>query len=157
MKKKDSLGDRMKDQYENRTRYLLPRRTYTIIRLDGKAFHTFTRYCEKPYDDILRYAMGEAMLELCSEVQGCKMGYQQSDEISLVLTDFETDATDAWFDGNIQKIASVSASIATMRFNKFVSRYIGQVTWANTNALFDSRVFTIADRIEVINGQRLTA
>ncbi len=86
----DSLGDRMKGQYEDRTRIMLPRRTYTILRADGKAFHTFTRRCEKPYDRRLVEAFDTAMLELCREAQGSCFGYVQSDEISVLLTDFAT-------------------------------------------------------------------
>lgn len=49
--KKDSLGDRMKDFYESRTRTFLPRRTYSIIRVDGKAFHSYTKGLYRPFDD----------------------------------------------------------------------------------------------------------
>lgn len=140
---KDDLGNRMKDQYENRTRFLLPRRTYTIIRVDGKSFHTFTKDCEKPYDSKLASAMVYAALELCLEAQGAKFGYIQSDEISVLLEDFETINTEAWFNGNIQKIASVSASIVTRNFNAHYGHPSG--------ASFDTRVFTIPDPIEVEN------
>jgi tRNA(His) guanylyltransferase len=140
---KDALGDRMKSQYENRTRYLLPRRTYAIIRLDGKAFHTFTRGLKRPYDERLINAMNKTAEALCSEIQGSNFAYTQSDEISLLVTDFKKTSTTAWFDYNIQKIASVSAAIATANFNK---EFGGDKT-----ALFDSRVFTIPDRIEVEN------
>jgi len=158
-KMKDDLGTRMKEQYENRTRYMLPRRTYTIIRLDGKAFHTFTRGMNRPYDEKLMLWMDMTSQRLCEEIQGVQMAYTQSDEISLLLTDFEKITTDAWFDGNIQKMVSVSASIATAYFNDYCgklavretgklgipqSRYIGP-------AFFDARVFTIPDSIEVEN------
>jgi tRNA(His) guanylyltransferase len=125
----DSLGDRMKRQYENRTRVMLPRRTYTILRADGKAFSSFTRGCWKPYDVRVAEAMEAAMLALCREAQGSRLGYVQSDEISVLLTDFTTITTEAWFDGNLQKIVSV----------------------ADGTALFDCRVFTIPDPIEVEN------
>ena len=144
--KKDNLGDRMKENYENRTRYLLPRRTHTIIRIDGKAFHTFTKGCQRPFDRIILNSMNSTMLTLCQELQGVKLAYVQSDEISLVLTDFEDIQTQAWFDGNLQKICSVSASIATGAFNKY---------WNSSDmdgtAYFDARVFTIPDPIEVHN------
>src|SRR6185503_13990478 len=105
----NSLGDRMKRQYEDRTRVMLPRRTYTIIRVDGKAFHTFTRHCEKPNDKALAHALDGAARRLCEEAQGAQLAYLQSDEISVLLTDFMLPTTDAWFDGNLQKIVSVSA------------------------------------------------
>lgn len=152
---KDDLGTRMKEQYENRTRYFLPRRTYTIIRLDGKAFHTFTRDMNRPYDENFINLMDKTAQMLTSEIQGCKMAYTQSDEISLLLTDFETISTDAWFDGNIQKMASVSASIATAHFNMLFALLKIQMEkkdWSDINlAYFDARVFTIPDPTEVEN------
>jgi tRNA(His) 5'-end guanylyltransferase len=138
---KDPLGDRMKEQYENRTRFALPRRTYTIIRLDGKAFHTFTKGMERPFDKALMKTMDETTKYLCANIMGCVFGYTQSDEISLLLTDFATDRTESFFDGNIQKIASVSAGMASAKF----TLEFGKI------AVFDSRVFTIADRVEVGN------
>lgn len=115
--KNDSLGDRMKG-YENISRTYLTRRVPVIIRLDGKAFHTFTRGLEKPFDFTLMKVMQLTMQYLCANIQGCVFGYTQSDEITLVLTDYATINTDAWFGYNVQKIASVSASMATMEFNR---------------------------------------
>lgn len=117
--KRDSLGDRMKNNYENRAKTYLTRRMPVIIRLDGKAFHTFTKGLKKPYDEIFHNTMNATMKYLCENIQGCKLGYTQSDEITLLLTDYDTLDTDAWFDNNVQKICSVSASMATMAFNKF--------------------------------------
>lgn len=156
---KDSLGDRMKEQYENRTRYFLPRRTYTIIRLDGKAFHTFTKGFDRPYDAKITAWMDYTAMQLCKEIQGVRFAYTQSDEISLLLTDFEGPQTEAWFDGNIQKIVSVAASIATAAFNDAMTTDL----WDKANddiklakvginfANFDARVFTIPDATEVAN------
>jgi len=114
---KDDLGKRMKEQYEQRTRTWLPRRTYTIIRLDGKAFHTFTKKMKRPYDKDFMLNMDRTAMFLCKHIQGAKMAYVQSDEISILLTDFDKITTDAWFDGQVQKIVSVSASLATGIFN----------------------------------------
>lgn len=118
--KRDALGDRMK-AYENISRTYLTRRIPVIIRLDGKAFHTFTRGLEKPFDKILMSVMQQTMKRLCEEVQGCVFGYTQSDEITLVLTDYAMIQTDAWFGYNIQKMASVAASIATVEFNRILA------------------------------------
>ena len=147
MSQRDNLGDRMKGQYEGRTRFMLPRRTYTILRADGKAFHTFTRRCQKPYDERLVEAFDAAMLALCREAQGSTIGYVQSDEISVLLTDFTTITTEAWFDGNLQKIVSVAASIVTAAFN---AQY-GDGTSDRPTAHFDCRAFTIPDPVEVEN------
>lgn len=115
---KDALGDRMKEFYEDRTRIKLPRRTYTIIRIDGKAFHTYTKGLERPFDEGLIEDMNLTTAYLCKHIQGAKFGYVQSDEISLVLTDFDELGTHAWFDNNLQKMVSVAASMATSEFNR---------------------------------------
>lgn len=141
MADKTSLGDRMKGYYENRCRYFLPRRTNTIIRLDGKAFHTYTRGLEKPFDTQFIIDMQETTKFLCKSIQGVKLGYVQSDEISLWLTDYDKITTEAWFDGNIQKITSISAAMASTYFSKK----------RGDTALFDSRIFTIPEIDEVIN------
>jgi len=149
---KDSLGDRIKDQYENRTRMFLPRRTYTIIRLDGKAFHTFTKDCNKPFDNDLIFLMNNTAEELCKNIQGAQFAYVQSDEISILLTDFKKLTSDAWFNGNIQKITSVSASMATAFFNERKTTLARFKFWERKGpAMFDSRVFTIPDINEVAN------
>lgn len=161
-----TLGDRMKNNYENITRYYLTRRMPVIIRIDGKAFHTFTRGFKKPFDDIFVKTMQETMKYLCENIQGCVLGYTQSDEISLVLTDYSELTTDAWFGNNLQKMCSVSASMATLAFNKAfndnIVKYIDNnldadcgvtndlteyikilINARNKGAMFDSRVFTI--------------
>lgn len=163
---KTSLGDRMKNNYENISRYYLTRRTPVIIRIDGKAFHTFTRGFKKPFDDILVKSMQETMKYLCENIQGCVLGYTQSDEISLVLTDYTELTTDAWFGNNLQKMCSVSASMATLAFNKAfndnIVKYIDGrldagrgitddlteytkilINARNKGAMFDSRAFSI--------------
>ena len=112
----DNLGDRMKT-YENVTRTYLTRRTPVIIRIDGKAFRSFTRGFEKPFDSVLVEAMQQTMKYLCENIEGCVLGYTQSDEITLVLCDYKKLTSQAWFNNNIQKICSVSASMATMAFN----------------------------------------
>lgn len=117
MNKNDNLGDRMKT-YENVTRTHLTRRTPVIIRIDGKAFHTFTKGFVKPFDDILVQTMQDTMKYLCENIEGCVLGYTQSDEITLVLCDYKKLTSQAWFDNNIQKMCSISASIATLEFNR---------------------------------------
>lgn len=114
--KKDSLGDRMKG-YENISRIYLTKRLPVIIRIDGKAFHSFTKGFQKPFDDILIKSMQETAKYLCKNIMGCKLAYTQSDEISLLLVDYERIETQPWFENNLQKMVSVAASMATMAFN----------------------------------------
>lgn len=154
---KDALSVRQKEFYEIRTRTYLPRRTYTIIRLDGRAFHTYVRGLNKPFDEDLIEAMDSTAIYLCKNIQGAKLAYVQSDEITIVMTDFDTLQTDAWFDGEVQKIVSVSASMATREFNRV--RIIQQLANGidikyilnGKLAEFDSRAFTIPFKEEVLN------
>jgi len=113
MATKDSLGDRMKSFYEDRFRLQLPRRTNILIRIDGKAFHTYTKGLNRPYDTDLMDDMNETTKFLCENIQGAKMGYVQSDEISILITDYDDIDTQGWFDYNLQKMCSISASLAT--------------------------------------------
>lgn len=159
-KKYDSLGSRMKEFYENRSKTQLLRRSYSIIRIDGKAFHTYTRGLKQPFDLGLIEDMGLTTMELCTKIQGAKFAYVQSDEISILITDFDNLNTDMWFNGNVQKIVSVSASIATAKFNHLrlrrilsntlIKDYVGTINNMKL-AEFDSRVFQIPYSEEVVN------
>lgn len=120
----DDLGKRMKTFYEQIPKTKLMRRTPVIIRIDGKAFHTFTRGFKRPFDEVLIKTMQETTKYLCENIQGCVLGYTQSDEISLVLVDYQRLETSAWFDYEIQKMCSIAASMATMAFNRFFSNNV---------------------------------
>lgn len=171
-----SLGDRMKEDYENRFRTSLPRRSYTIIRVDGKAFHTYTKGLKKPFDEGLIQDMNETAAYMCKNIMGAKLAYVQSDEITIVITDFGDESTQAWFDNNLQKMCSVAASMATNKFNELRNkRYLRYELFFNHNsgsddfpkvilenydildeywpkqAEFDARVFQIPQKVEVIN------
>lgn len=137
-----SLGDRMKSYYEDRFKQFLPRRSYTLMRIDGKAFHTYTKGLERPFDAKLMDDMDATAAFLCEEIQGAQFAYVQSDEISILITDFAKFSTQAWYDGNIQKMTSVSASLATAKFNELRPGKL---------AFFDSRVWMLPSRSEVLN------
>lgn len=123
MSVKDALGDRMKTYYESIPKTKLMRRTPVAIRLDGKAFHTFTKGFQKPFDNVLIKSMQDTMKYLCENIQGCVLGYTQSDEITLILVDYKNLNSAAWFDYEVQKMCSVAASMATLAFNRaFISR-----------------------------------
>ncbi len=155
---RDDLGDRIKSFYENITKHFLPRRQYTIVRLDGKAFHSYTRGCERPFDNGLIEDMDNTAIELCRSIQGVKLAFVQSDEISLVITDFDKVNTSLFFGGSVQKIASVSASMAATKFNELRRQRIWNDTGDIQKSLFDakianfdSRCFTIPYVGEVYN------
>lgn len=136
-----ALGDRMK-AYEATTRYVLPRRAQTILRVDGRAFHSYLRGAAKPFDEEFMADMDAVAEALCREISGAAFAYTQSDEISVLLTDFGSLGTEPWFGGVIAKQLSIAASLATAVLNE---RRPGR------RALFDARVFTIADPVEVAN------
>jgi len=132
------LGDRMK-AYEEVFRTKLPIRMPVVIRLDGKAFHTLTRGCEKPFDEKLHAAMTGAILALLEEVPA-RIAYAQSDEISLLLIDYNRFDSMQWFDGVVQKMCSTSASIMGAEFS---------LRWGKPG-YFDGRVFAVPER-DIIN------
>lgn len=157
----DELGMRMKEFYEEIPKTRLVRRMPVAIRIDGKAFHTFTRGFQKPFDEVLGKSMRETMKYLCENIQGCVLGYTQSDEITLILVDYQNLNSCAWFDYEVQKMCSISASMATMAFNKFFTKNVNYfemthehddtineycttlVNAAEKGAMFDARCFNI--------------
>ncbi|QPK89805.1 tRNA(His) guanylyltransferase Thg1 family protein [Bacillus velezensis] len=134
----DKFGDRMKG-YENAYRTHLPRRMPVIIRIDGKAFHTYTRGMKKPFDEYLSDAMWGTCVYLAQNIMGCKLAYTQSDEISLLLTNYDKLTTEAWFDNNLQKLVSVSTSLATAKFNEIMRLKHPE----KQLALFDARAWVL--------------
>ena len=141
------LAARMKE-YEETSQTRLVRRLPAIIRIDGKAFHTLTRGMEKPFDQTFIDCMVAATKALCDKIQGVQFAYVYSDEISLVLHDYYDEKTDSWFDSRIQKMTSVSASIATTAFllEFLKSKYAERAEKVS----FDSRVFNLPYH-EVVN------
>ena len=157
----DELGTRMKEFYEGVPKTRLVRRMPVAIRLDGKAFHTFTRGFKRPFDEVLGKSMRETMKYLCENIQGCVLGYTQSDEITLILVDYQNLNSCAWFDYEVQKMCSIAASMATMAFNKFFTKNVNYfemtheyddtineycttlVNAAEKGAMFDARCFNI--------------
>lgn len=152
MSKHCVIMQRMKENYENRQRHYLTRRIPVIIRIDGKAFHTYTKDLQKPFDDGLIEDMNETAIYLCQNIQGAKCAYVQSDEISILVTDYDDVNTQAWFDYDQSKVESISASLATGKFNQLrLEREHREVESVGDNenltritlAHFDSRAFNI--------------
>lgn len=146
MPTKDSLGDRMKKYYEDAFRHMLPRRMPVVLRVDGKAFHTYTRGLKKPYSTELMNAMDVVALRLCESIQGAKLAYVQSDEVSVLIRNDDTFQTDAWLSGNIQKMASVAASIAAVTMTLESTTVFGKIK----PAYFDARLFVVPEN-DVVN------
>lgn len=135
------LGDRMK-RYEAISASRLMPKTPVLIRLDGKAFHTLTRKCTKPWDLGFQTAMWETARYLCDQISGCRVAYVQSDEITLLLVDYQSIGTQGWFDYELQKLVSVSASIAAAAFARAFN--------VDALAAFDARAWNLPAH-EVVN------
>lgn len=145
-----TLGDRMKG-YEKADKRKLEPKTPVIIRLDGRAFHTYTKGFKKPYDTVIGNAMKYTTIKLCEEVQNVRLAYSQSDEITLFLADYGNKNTQQWFNGEVDKIVSLSASIATYYFNEYMEKnHWSKFPDKKKPATFDSRSFNIP-RHEVTN------
>ena len=151
------LGTRMKE-YESRNQYYLQKRTPVVIRVDGRAFHSFTKGLNRPFDNVFQTAMIETMEAMCEQIQNCIFAYTQSDEITFILKDWKELNTSAWFDYRTDKLCSISASLATYYFNKFfkfnATRIINNSSATDEYALtlihcldkiaiFDARCFNI--------------
>ena len=121
---RDNLGDRMKTFYERIPNLKLMRRCPVICRVDGRAFHTFARNFRRPFDDVLIDTIQKTTRYLCENVQGCVLGYTQSDEISLVLVDYKRLNSSSWFDYEVQKMCSIIASMATLAFNRIFEQNV---------------------------------
>lgn len=158
MSSEDTLGNRMKG-YEIAARSVLPNRMPVIVRVDGKAFHTYTRQCRRPFDDGLSRVMQLTAMELCKQLQGAQIAYVQSDEISVLLHSYKKFASEAWFDNQVQKMTSVAAGIASAYFsvNSYLIWGAGMEMHPDTDtiqyvrpAVFDARAFVLPES-EVCN------
>lgn len=136
------LGDRMK-AYENVHRRVIRSNSCTVVRVDGRAFHSYLRGCKRPFDEEFVAHMNEVAQELCIHTQTALLAYVQSDEVSLLLTDYETPQKQPAYGGVEAKLISLSASIATATLNRL--RPDGRA------ASFDARVFTLPNVIETVN------
>ena len=119
------LANRMKE-YEKRNQYYLQKRTPVAIRVDGRSFHTFTKGFKRPFDEVLMKSMQETAKYMCENMGNAKFAYVQSDEITIILVDYDTLETDCWFNYRTDKLCSISASMATMAFNKFFAKNVDE-------------------------------
>lgn len=144
-----NLSDRMKS-YEDVTRIKLTRRTPVIIRVDGKAFHTLTKNLEKPFSKFFEDIMDSSAISVCKEIQNCQLAYIQSDEVSFLMVDWENLDTEPWFNNDLRKITSVSASLMTTCFNYYWTLFAEDKMNSYPFAAFDSRAWNLPQE-EVCN------
>jgi tRNA(His) 5'-end guanylyltransferase len=135
----ESLGDRQKAlESLEAGRKLLPG-VPALVRLDGRAFHTFTRGLARPFDERLSRAMIETTKFLVQETHA-SIGYCQSDEISLAFPNGDP-AKAMLFDGRVQKLCSILASLASAKFNQLIAANIPEK--AHLLPVFDARVWSL--------------
>lgn len=147
MKKGMSISERMKSFYEHRYKIKLPMRFPVIIRIDGKSFHTWTRKhnIKKPFSELLIDIFDESTIKTCEHIQEVQIAYLQSDEVSFLVHNYKSIDQQAWFDNNLQKLVSITASIFTAFFNY----ELGTNNFLKL-AFFDSRAFILPEE-EVCN------
>lgn len=149
MRVPDSFASRMKE-YETTAQQTLLRRTPVIMRMDGKGFSNLTRGMKKPFDEDLASCMYAATLRVLAEAQNVRLAYVQSDEISLLLTDFRQLGTEPWFGNSVQKLCSVGAAFTTAGFcEMFMQKFVG-LCRPGRLPVFDARCFNLP-REEVTN------
>lgn len=134
------IGTRMKS-YESDER--LPKGT-VIIRVDGKAFHTWTRkvHAIKPFDHVIHQCMSQATKKVAEEMQGFKLAYTQSDESSFLIANLGENEG-AWFDYKPQKLASITASMFTQAFNDSYEYHSYVSGYPRVTAVFDARAYSV--------------
>lgn len=140
--KRDNLGNRIKG-YEEVAKYKLLRRTPVLIRVDGRAFHTFTKNAKKPFDKNVIDAMIYATEMTAKEMSGFELAYVQSDEATFLLQDYATLSTQPWFDYEVNKLVSITASAFTAYFNSYWFNYFSSTDGETKFAMFDARAFNM--------------
>ena len=141
-----SINKRMKEKYENTSKYKLVKGVPAILRVDGIRFSKYTKNMDKPFDNYFNYCMQEVAKKLCKQIQGVKLAYTQSDEVSVVITDYDNINTQPWVGYNISKMTSHAASIATSTFNRLMLHKAideGSIDNLPDIAMFDARVFNV--------------
>lgn len=168
---KDSFGERIK-AYENVNRTYLTDGVPKVMRLDGKAFHSFLKGAERPYDKNVMMSMAFAAAKVLKEIGGsARFAYIQSDEVSIGINDKMTIESSPWFGNNVQKMVSVSSSIMAVNFSyeyytrmtnaaiekatteidgkRYVQLMVGKPNFRP--AYFDARIFQVPNVVELHN------
>lgn len=145
--KPDPFGDRMK-AYEARTELSLLPLLPSLARVDGRAFHSFTRGLERPYDAAFAQAMIETARRLAEETQA-KVAYTQSDEITLAWLSTNP-KSEIWFGGRHSKMVSQLGALATLFFYRACLQFL-PAGYAERLPTFDARVWQVPNRAEGAN------
>ena len=124
--------------YEKLASQAIPKELPMIIRVDGKAFHTYTKGLEKPHDPNITMVFALAAAATAKHIQMCELVYTQSDEVSfIVMNHLLGENGDPWFGGKVQKITSIAASIFTSYFSMYAMEFLPH----KKQAFFDARTY----------------
>lgn len=150
---KDLLGDRIRRNYENPYRFLLTRRTPVIIQINVNNSADFMSFMKKPFDPIFVESMHNTAVALCEQISCVEFAYSQSDEIDLLLIDSKRSNLSQWLEGNVQKMVSTAASIATIEFNRAYTHAIISHSELDQEAteVYSSRINQISFNAFVFN------
>jgi tRNA(His) 5'-end guanylyltransferase len=151
-KSRDEFGDRMKAYEAVEASRALDGFLPIYARIDGRSFSNFTRAMRRPFDERMTAAMVGVTKHLVSSTHA-RIGYTQSDEISLVWL---ADAPDSepLFGGKVQKLTSVLASMAAASM-QYEIRQAFDAEDANVLCAalphFDCRIFSLPSKSEAAN------
>lgn len=148
---KDELGDRLKAQEQMEAGRKANKNLPLMCRLDGRAFHTFTKGLIRPYDTRLSELMVDTAAYLVENTHA-KLGYTQSDEITLCWWNKEDSPESVYmFDGKYQKLTSTLAAMASAYFNMRLETAIPEKAFSKTGQIqvFDARVWNVSYLEEV--------
>ena len=121
-KEGQTIKDKAKSAQKNRD-YNLDVDKYILVHVDGRSFSRMVKNkFKKPFDEDFIRMMNETAIFLCENVQGAKVAYVQSDEISLLLKK-DSPEGDIFFGGRLCKMQSIIASLATAKFNQLMTVY----------------------------------
>ena len=143
------LGERHKN-YEEAYDLKIIRRIPIIIRIDGRSFSRLTKRLPRPFSGDMINLMSNAMLVVAKEIEGCVFGYQQSDEITLILRNDQSLTSEPWFGNRVQKMVSVASASATQAFNDLYKKMPEPIELVGP-AIFDARVFGVPSINEAVN------
>ncbi len=126
-----SLSYRMRKYYRDPYDIQFTHRMPVIVQIDGKAFHTYTRGMDKPFDDGLIKTLTSLALFLCQHIPTVQIAYGQSDEISLLLHSYKRHESQPFFDNRVQKLVSVIAGEASAFATLTTGRRTVFAAWAS--------------------------
>ena len=139
--------------YRSLTDYKLMPNSYVLAMVDGHCFSKMIKNkFDKPFDDMFIKMMNETAKYLCENIQGAKFAYTQSDEISILITDFDTPMTDSFFGFRLCKMQSLIAAMATAKFNQIYVKLVNDYKGFNLKKFdmkeyptytFDCKVWTV--------------